>query len=79
MTIEGIELTDEMIENIGFLQEEDGTMESLLRVFDKAIAFIATETEGSGQERMEKALQLITGLCHIKEIFASLEGKEEEL
>lgn len=79
MTIEGIELTDEMIENIGFLQEEDRTMESLLRVFDKAIAFIATETDGSGQEKMVKALRLITELCHIKEIFASLEGKEEGL
>ncbi|WP_419051535.1 hypothetical protein [Parabacteroides goldsteinii] len=79
MTIEGIELTDEMIDNIGFLQEDDGTMENLLRVFDKAIAFIATETEGTGQESMAKALRLVSDLCHIKDIFASLEGKEDAL
>lgn len=79
MTIEGIELTDRMIDNIKFLQEEDGTMDNILRVFDKAIAFIATETEGTGQESMAKALRLVSELCHIKDIFASLEGKEDTL
>lgn len=79
MTIEGIELTDKMIDNIKFLQEDDGTMDNILRVFDKAITFIATETEGTGQESMAKALRLVSELCHIKDIFASLEGKEDTL
>lgn len=78
MTIEGIELTEEMIDNIGFFQQQDGSMENTLKVFDRAIAFIATECEGTGQERMAKALRLVSELCHVKEIFASLEGKEND-
>lgn len=76
MIVEGINLTSEMIDNIKWFQGNAGVMDSNLKTFDEAISFIAKENDSVGQEKAAQALRLISSLCSIKGMFASLEGKE---
>ncbi|WP_099463417.1 hypothetical protein [Parabacteroides provencensis] len=76
MTIEGINLTPALIENIKWYQQNDGTMENSLKVFDSTISYIAKENDGAKPEQAVIALRLISELCYIKEIFATLNGEE---
>lgn len=78
MTVEGIKLTPALIDNIKWYQTNEGTMDNSLKVFDKAISYIAKDCDGVKPEKAVNALRLISELCYIKEIFATLEGKDKE-
>lgn len=79
MTVEGIKLTPELIDNIKWYQTNEGTMNNSLKVFDKAISYIAKDNDGAEPEKAVSALRLISELCYLKDIFATLEGKVSEL
>lgn len=76
MKVEGITLTQEMIDNIKFWQENPDSLQGSMKTFDKAISFIAHESEGNDQERAARGLQLISSLCYLKEKIGSF-GKTE--
>lgn len=76
MKIEGIELTQTMLDHIKWLQNNPQVMTDHLEKFDQAIAFIAHENESEDQATARKALQLISLLFYIKGIYKSLDGKE---
>lgn len=78
MTVEGIELTPTLIDNIKWYQTNEGTMDNSLKVFDKAISYIAKDCDGVNPDKAVNALRLISELCYIKKIFATLEGKDKE-
>lgn len=75
MKIEGIYLTQEMIENIKFWQEKSENIQSSIEVFDKAISFIARGSDGSDQEQAQRGLQLISSLCCVKDMVTSFAWK----
>lgn len=77
MKVEGIELTPTLIDNLKWYQTNEGAMDNSLKVFDQAISYIAQDNDGVNSEKAVNALRLISELCYIKEIFASLEGKEK--
>ncbi len=76
MNVDGAELTPALIDNIKWYQTNKGVMDNSLKVFDKAISYIAKDCDGAKSEKAITALQLISELCYIKEIFATLEGKD---
>lgn len=76
MTVEGINLTPALIDNIKWYQTNEGTIDNSLKIFDKAISYIAKDCDGVKPEKAVSALRLISELCYIKEIFATLEGKD---
>lgn len=76
MKVEGIELTPTLIDNIKWYQTNEDVMANSLKVFDKAISYIAKDCDGVKPEKAVSALRLISELCYIKEIFATLEGKD---
>lgn len=71
MNVEGITLTQEMIDNIKFWQENPQNIQSSVEVFDRAISFIARGSDGSDQEQARRGLQLISSLCCVKEMVVS--------
>lgn len=77
MKVEGIELTPTLIDNIKWYQTNEDVMVNSLKVFDKAISYIAKDCDGAKPEKAVSALRLISELCYIKEIFATLEGKDK--
>ena len=75
MTTEGIKLSKELIENIRWYRENPGALATELRVIDKAIARIAGEADGLTPDEAAESRRVVAGLCHLKEILASLESE----
>lgn len=76
MIVEGINLTPAIIDNLKWYQENEGVMDDTLKTFDRVISFIAKESDGVKSDKAAKALRLISEICSIKEVFASLNGGE---
>ena len=76
MTVEGINLTPELIDNIKWYQENEDSMELAKRAFDRAIKIIAIEGATDNDAGAAESLKLISELYGIKDVFISLAGKE---
>lgn len=66
MTVEGIELTPEMIDNIRYWQANPEHIDGVAKVFDRAIATIAQDDPAAVGKEAQTRLMLISDLCFIK-------------
>lgn len=73
MEINGINLTEEIMSNLRYLQESTENMNACLDAFDKTISFVAKKTD-SGDQEAAAGLRMISGLCFVKDIFISFSG-----
>lgn len=70
MNIEGANLTPKMIDNLRYLQEGPESLSVCVDTFNNAITFVA-ERAGSDINDAAKGLQIISGLCYVRDILVS--------
>lgn len=78
--IEGIRLTEEMIQRIQYLQLDNGEgTGDYLKLIDQVIRFIAVNAnEGMGDNGKIEALAILCELSLFRQMFSIFSGKEDQ-
>lgn len=77
--IEGIRLTEEMIERIGYFQMDEGKgIGDFMKLIDKIIRYIAINGDDCCDAGKIEAFELISELSQHHDMLSCFSGKEEE-